>query len=112
IKANLDKEPWKSGYAALAADSKSQLTYTMQGPFAEVKRNPNLNLSQWRNDMTAVYNLARMWYFTSDEAYAQKARDILIAWATTHTSFGGNESGLDLGDYAHAYGGGASILRG
>ena len=112
IKANLDKEPWKQGYAALAGDSHSKLTYTMRGPFAEVKRNPNVNLNQWRNDMTAVYNLARMWYFTGNEAYAQKARDILIAWATTHTSFGGNESGLDLGDYAHAYGGGASILRG
>lgn len=112
IKASLNQEPWKSGYAALAGDSRSQLTYTMQGPFAEVKRNPNLNLGQWRNDMTAVYNLARMWYFTGNDAYAQKARDILIAWANTHTSFGGNESGLDLGDYAVCYGGGASILRG
>ena len=112
IKANLDKEPWNRGYAVLAGDSRSQLTYTMQGPFAEVKRNPNLNLTQWRNDMTAVYNLSRMWYFTGNDAYAIKARDILLAWATTHTSFTGNESGLDLGDYAVCYGGGASILRG
>src|SRR5688500_17514959 len=27
IKANLDKEPWKSGYALLANDGKSKLTY-------------------------------------------------------------------------------------
>jgi alpha-L-fucosidase len=77
-----------------------------------LKRNPNENLWPWRGDMIAVYNLARMWYFTGNEAYAQKARDILIAWATTHKTFGGNESGLDLGDYAVCYGGGASILRG
>ncbi len=112
IKANLDKEPWKSGFAALAADGRSKLTYGMGGPFEVVKRNPNENLWPWRSDMSAVNNLARMWYFTGDPAYAQKARDILIAWATTHKVFGGNESGLDLGDYALAYGGGASILRG
>ncbi len=112
IKANLDKEPWKSGYAALAADGRSQLGYVMGGPFRVVKRNPHENLWPWRGDMSAFYQLARMWYFTGDEAYAEKAREIIIAWATTHEVFGGNESGLDLGDYAIAYGGGASILRG
>ncbi len=29
IKANLDKEPWKSGYAVLAADGRSQLGYAL-----------------------------------------------------------------------------------
>lgn len=114
IKANLDKEPWKRGYALLADDHRSKLNYKMAGPFANVSRRGRYdqNLQRWRNDMTAVYNLARMWYFTGIEDYAKKAHDILIAWATTHTSFSGNESGLDLGDYAVCYGGGASILRG
>jgi hypothetical protein len=112
IKANLDKQPWKNGYALLAADGKSQLGYVMQGPFAEVGRTPDVNLWPWRNDMQAAWNLARMWYFTGNAAYAQKARDILIAWANTHTSFTGQEISLSLGDYAHVYGGAASILRG
>ena len=112
IKANLDKQPWKQGYAVLAGDSKSQLNYTMRGPFASVSRAPYLNLNEWRSDMVAVYNLSRMWYFTGNEAYAQKARDILIAWANTHTYFGAWEAALELGDYAVCYGGGASILRG
>jgi len=112
IKANLDKQPWKSGYAALAADGKSQLGYVMAGPFETVSRNPNLNLWPWRNDMSAINNLARMWVFTGNPDYAQKARDILIQWATTHTVFGGQESGLDIGDYALAFVGGADILRG
>jgi len=114
IKANLDQQPWKQGYAILAGDSHSQLTYAMQGPFPNVSRKGSYDqyLGAWRNDMTAIYDLARMWYFTGNAAYAQKAHDILIAWATTHTSFSGNESGLDLGDYAVSYGGGASILRG
>jgi len=114
IKDNLDKEPWKSGYAALASASTSQLTWQIEGPFANVSRAGayDANLTPWRNSMTAVYNLARMWYFTGNEDYAIKAREILIAWATTHTSFSGNESGLALGDYAITYAGGASILRG
>jgi len=112
IKASLNQEPWKSGYAALAGASTSQLTYAPNGPWAQVGRTPDVNLTYWKNDMTAVYNLARMWYFTGNEAYAQKARDLLIAWATTHTSFTGQEIPLSIGDFAQAYAGGASILRG
>jgi fibronectin type 3 domain-containing protein len=112
IKASLNQEPWKSGFAALAADGKSQLTYVPNGPHAQVGRTPDVNLWPWRNDMQAAYNLARMWYFTGDGAYAQKARDILISWADTHTAFTGQEISLSLGDYAHVYGGAVSILRG
>jgi regulation of enolase protein 1 (concanavalin A-like superfamily) len=114
LKANVDlgKEPWKSGYAALAADGRSSLGYAMQGPFANVSRAPHVNRNQWMSDMTAVWNLSRMWYFTGNTAYAQKAHDILLAWANTQTSFTGGESMLDLGDYAYRFVGGADILRG
>jgi regulation of enolase protein 1 (concanavalin A-like superfamily) len=114
IKAKVQaaEQPWKSGYDAMVADGHSSLNYTMLGPFATVSRNPDVNLNQWRHDMTAVYNLARMWYFTGNAAYAQKSRDILIAWANTQTSFGGIEAPLDLGDYAFCFAGAADILRG
>ena len=112
LKTNIKREPWKSGFEALAAEGRSKLGYKMAGPFKEVKRAPNLNLWPWRGDMIAVWNLSRMWYFTGDTAYAQKAHDILLAWAKTHTSFGGRESMLDLGDYAYMFVGGADILRG
>ncbi|MFT3787331.1 MAG: alginate lyase family protein [Tepidisphaeraceae bacterium] len=111
IKANINKEPWKSGYSALAGDSHSQLSYVMQGPFASVSRNPHVNRNQWMNDMQAAWNLSRMWYFTGNAAYAQKAHDILLAWATTQTSFTGMEANLDLGDFAQCYGGAADLLR-
>jgi hypothetical protein len=112
IKGNLNQEPWKHGYEILANDSKSQLSYVMNGPFTEVGRTPDVNLNAWKNDMNAVFNLARMWYFTGNTAYAQKAHDILLAWANTQTSFTGQEIDLSLGDFAAVYGGGASILRG
>jgi hypothetical protein len=69
------------------------------------------NQNAWQTDMQAIFNQARMWYFTGDYNYGQKAHDMLLAWATTMTNFGGIESSLDLGDYAYRYGGGADILR-
>lgn len=114
VKAYVDqgKQPWKSAYDLLASDGKARLTYGMAGPRAKVSRAPHENLWPWRNDMVAIWNLSRMWYFTGNEDYAKKARDILLAWATTHTEFSGRESMLDIGDYAFMFVGGADILRG
>jgi len=110
VQAN--ESPWKPAYDLLAADSRAQLTYTMQGPFDTVSRNPHINRNPWINDMTAAWYLSLMWYFTNNQNYAIKSRDILLAWANKQKVFIGNEASLDLGDYAFAYGGAASILRG
>ncbi|WP_246394580.1 immunoglobulin-like domain-containing protein [Microbulbifer rhizosphaerae] len=114
LKAYVDqgKQPWKSGFDLLAGDGKARLTYNMQGPREKVSRAPHENLWPWRNDMVAIWNLSRMWYFTQDDRYAMKAREILLTWATTQTEFSGRESMLDLGDYAYMFVGGAEILRG
>jgi hypothetical protein len=113
LKANVDqgREPWKSAYNQLAASPKSRLSYGGYGPFAKVSRAPDENLWAWRNDMVAISNLSRMWYFTQDERYAENARKLLLGWANTHTEFSGRESMLDLGDYAFEFVGGAEILR-
>jgi len=81
----------------------------MAGPYAKVSRAPDENLGAWRSDMIAVWNLSRMWHFTGNQEYAKKAREILMAWATTHVEFSGRESMLDLGDYAYMFVGGADI---
>ncbi|RFP21499.1 DUF1349 domain-containing protein [Duganella sp. BJB488] len=114
LKANVDqgREPWTSAYKLLANDGKAKLTYAMAGPFATVGRAPDVNLWAWRNDMVAIWNLSRMWYFTRNDDYARKAHEILMAWATTQTAFTGRESMLDLGDYAYQFVGAADILRG
>jgi len=108
IKAHLNQEPWKTGYAQLLATWNPNYVPVA---YANVSRSPNVNLGAWAGSMQTVYNYARLWYFTGDDAYAQKARDILITWANTQTDMGGSEAGLALGDLALAYGGGASILR-
>ncbi|MDQ0641086.1 autotransporter-associated beta strand protein [Pedobacter sp. W3I1] len=111
LKANITREPWLSAYNSFKNDARSKLTYVMAGPFATVTRAPDLNNSQWRNDMVAVHNLAFMWWFTGDSTYARKATNILDAWAVTNTTWGGGESMLDIGDYAQYWGVGAEILR-
>jgi hypothetical protein len=106
------RQPWKSAYDQLKNDGKAKTTYVMAGPFATVSRAPDVNLWPWRNDMIAIWNLSRMWYFTGNPDYAKKAHDILMQWATVQTEFAGRESMLDLGDYAYIFVGGADILRG
>ncbi|MCS0630823.1 alginate lyase family protein [Telluria mixta] len=106
------RQPWKSAYDQLKNDGKARTTYVMAGPYATVSRAPDVNLWPWRNDMVAIWNLSRMWYFTGNKDYAKKAHDILMQWATVQTEFAGRESMLDLGDYAYMFVGGADILRG
>ncbi len=106
------KEPWKSAYEQLANDGKAQLTYDPGPAYEKVSRAPNENIWPWRNAMVAIWNISRMWYFTQDERYAIKARDILLEWATTQKEFSGRESMLDIGDHVALLVGGADILRG
>ncbi|SDG18911.1 cellulose binding domain-containing protein [Chitinophaga filiformis] len=111
LKQNITREPWLSAYNSFKSDSRSQLSYGMQGPFTTVSRAPDINRNQWINDMTAIHNLAFMWIFTGDTAYAKKATDILNAWAVTQTTWTGDESFLDLGDQANLFVTGADILK-
>jgi hypothetical protein len=111
LNANKNTGQWATGYAALSSHWRAQLSYVQQGPFAEVGRNSNVNLNQWRNDMVAIWALSMQWKFTGDSAYAEKAKGILLSWATTHTTWTGIEPYLEMGDYMKFFGTGASILR-
>ena len=112
IRANLTVEPWRSAYQELLDHPQSSLDYQMQGPFAAVGRAQDEANSEFTNDMRAVHNLARIWYFTRDEAYAIKARDILMSWANTHTEFLPGQVYLTMGYEAYRIFEGADILRG
>lgn len=116
LNANKTTAPWVDGYNKFIAgnpwpEPHTKLTYVMAGPFVEVGRTPDVNRNAFANDIKAVQGLALQWKFTGDTAYADKARDILLAWAGTHTTFSGAEPYLDAGDYIHRITLGASILR-
>lgn len=111
IKSRLTQDPWKAGYAMLASNSHSSLSYQPLGPFKAVSRNPDMNLDAYKHDMMAASNLTLMWYFTDNTAYASKAREILLAWATVQKEFSGAESSFAIGDAAIQSIGSAEILR-
>jgi len=111
LKANINTAPWNSGYAALQADSHALLSYGMKGPAITVGRAPDVNLPAWTEDMVAIHHLTWMWVFTNNAAYAQKATDMLDAWAVTNTRWTGDETFLAIGDWAQFYVTAADILK-
>ncbi len=116
LKANLAVEPWKTGYEALASDGYSSTNFVMNGPYEIVIHSKpgveDTNGNQWAADMRAMHNLARMWYFTDNEAYAQKSYDILMDYVEVHTNFADGETYLEMGYNAWRVFEGADILRG
>ncbi|MDF7823619.1 carbohydrate-binding protein [Pontiellaceae bacterium B12227] len=116
VKANLNVEPWKTGYEALASDGYSSTNFVMNGPYEIVSHSkpgvPDTNGNQWAADMRAMHNLARMWYFTDNDDYAQKSYDILMDYVAVHTNFADGETYLEMGYNAWRVFEGADILRG
>ncbi|WP_217576575.1 alginate lyase family protein [Streptomyces sp. GbtcB7] len=111
LKKNLTKEPWKSSYAGLLADSRSSLGYAMQGPFAEVGRNADVHRSAYENDMQAVYGLTLRGYLSGKTAYSAKATKIMTSWCRTQTKWSGAEASFTIGDYAIRAIAAADVLR-
>ncbi|MFJ8019473.1 AbfB domain-containing protein [Streptomyces sp. NPDC096311] len=112
LKVNLSVEPFATAYAALRADSHSSLDYSMQGPFTDVGRTPDVHLGEYKNDMQAMYNLSLVGYLTGDTAYSAKATGIIRAWFRTHTTWSGAEPYLTSTDYVNRSVAGADLLRG
>jgi hypothetical protein len=64
---------------------------------------PNSNLDEmrewlWRNSQ-AAYTCALAYALTDESKYAEKAREVIMDWANTHTTFTGGDRGLQLGSW-------------
>src|SRR5262249_12913188 len=70
------------------------------------------NYSHLFNDAAAAYALALRWKVSGDDAYANKAVEILNAWATTLTTIQGtSDRFLASGIYGYQLANAAEILR-
>ena len=82
------KDPWLSAYNAAAASSLASLSYTPH-PIADVQcgpvSNPDIGCTDEKNDSAAAYTHALLYYYGGDVAHAQKAVQIMNAWASTIT---------------------------
>ena len=79
---------WGEGYSKMVNTDQGSLDYEMQGPFALVE-NKGANQREHTSDAQAAIYHALQWYFTRNVRHAEIATEILDAWATTHTEWGG-----------------------
>ncbi|GAB2965621.1 hypothetical protein GCM10023080_028990 [Streptomyces pseudoechinosporeus] len=105
--------PIATGFAALAADSRSQHTYAVRntGQIRTWGRGPTDNTSQAATDAAAAYQNALMWAITGDVRHADKARDILDVWAASLTGITGADGQLGAGIQGFKFVNAAEILR-
>lgn len=98
-----DAEPWKSGFEKLKSHGASQANWRVQGPFADVVRDPkgSRRIAEFDADANAAYQNALMWCLTTNQAHARKAIEILNAWSGTLRSITGHdkELGASLGGF-------------
>ncbi|MEV0170260.1 alginate lyase family protein [Streptomyces sp. NPDC050803] len=107
------REPVAAGFAALAADSRSQHTYAVRntGQITTWGRGPTNWTSQAAGDAAAAYQNALMWAVTGDVRHADKARDILDVWAASLTGITGADGQLGAGIQGFKLVNAAEILR-
>ncbi|MGW3726809.1 alginate lyase family protein [Streptomyces sp. NPDC000851] len=107
------RDPIASGFAALAADFRSQHAYAVRntGQITTWGRGPTDNTSQAVTDAAATYQNALMWAVTGDVRHADKARDILDVWAASLTGITGADGQLGAGIQGFKFVNAAEILR-
>ncbi|MGP3912109.1 putative Ig domain-containing protein [Nonomuraea sp. 10N515B] len=107
------RDPIASGFAAMAAHARSQHTYAVQntGQITTWGRGPTNFTNQAASDAAAAYQNALMWAITGDVRHADKARDILDAWAASLTGITGADGQLGAGLQGFKLVNAAEILR-
>jgi hypothetical protein len=118
MKVNAGIEPWISGWNKLIANSHAQLTY-VPSPVDTLIRGGNSreeplpdNYSHAYHDVAAAFQLAIRWKVTGDNAYADKAIQILNAWASVCKAIRGNSNlQLAAGIYGYQFANAAEIMR-
>ncbi len=108
------KEPWKSYWELMKADSHAKPDWTPKA-IAEVVRgsynNPNIGASDLGHDAQAAYIQSLEWVFTGDAKYAEKAIEIINSWSYTLKSISGSDQRLLAGITGYKFCNAAEILK-
>ncbi|NUR98379.1 MAG: Ig family protein [Kribbellaceae bacterium] len=105
--------PMYDGFLAMAANGRSSYDYVVRnvGQITSWGRGPANYMSEAVSDSGAAYQNALMWSATGDKRYADKARDILDAWAASLTAITGADGQLGVGLQVFKFVNAAEILR-
>ncbi|RMT83278.1 Exopolysaccharide inner membrane protein [Pseudomonas viridiflava] len=110
------EQPWSAGWQTLTANRHASLDWK-PNPQAIVYRGLDHqkhkeNYSALFNDAATAYALALRWKISHDNAYAEKAIDVLNQWSSTLTSIeGSGDRYLASGLYGYEFANAAEILR-
>jgi hypothetical protein len=115
-KVSASAQPWKGGWDMMVANSHSASTYSLQGPVDTVYRgydgvHPE-NYGMFFNDIAAAYANAIRWKVGGTVANADKAVQILNAWAGKLKALKGTgDAYLAAGIYGYEIANAAEIMR-
>jgi hypothetical protein len=107
-------EPWKSGWDRLIANPHASLKWKPR-PVETVyrgKSDQHENYAQQFTDIAAAYACGLRWRISGDKAYADKAVEVINAWASTLKKVSGaSDRYLAAGIYGYELANAGEILR-
>lgn len=107
-------QSWAGAYQVMKSSNYASLSYVAQ-PRADVEcgsySNPNLGCTEEREDAIAAYTDALMWTITHDHRYADKAIDIMDAWARTLQEHTNSNAPLQSGWASASWARAGEIIR-
>jgi len=107
------EQPWKAAFDRLRnfTDTSNFIakpyTHVLRGPYGK----PNIGGEDLSKSAEMTYNYALLWYITNDKKYANKAIDVLNAWALVLWDFDYNDAKLLAAWTGHLLCNAAEILR-
>jgi len=106
------EEPWKTAYENLQKQTSldfvvNPVAYISVGAYGA----NSIGGREYGQGGSNAYNHALMWYITKDQRYANKAIEILDAWALTLRGFDGNNAKLNVALTGSDYMNAAEIIR-
>ena len=113
IKIAIEKKdgPIYEGFQVLLDSPYAKMDYHMLGPVKEWGRAPNINTGQAQNDAKAAYQNALMWAITRKRPHADKAIEILNAWAGKLQKVSGIDGVLASGLQGFQFVNAAELMR-
>lgn len=106
-------EPAYGSWKILNSDSKSSSHYHMQGPFKNLARDGKYGFTKGpcENDFNAAYYNALAWCITGDSSHAEKAMEIIRAYARTTQDISGHDAPLCAALQGFIYVNAAELMR-
>jgi fibronectin type 3 domain-containing protein len=114
-KVSASAEPWKGSWDILVSNTNGWLSHTPEAVatvYADSTEGSD-NYIRVARDAARAYQLALRYHGSGDTRFADKAVQILNAWASINTSWGGNTNvSLRKGIYGYQFACAAELLRG